>query len=330
MGFCKKRSYVLLKNILIGVDGGGTKTNLVAVEATSGSVVATATSGSIHTLSLGYETACKNLAQGVQKLALSPQDAILGIALGDPAIDDTPATEKDGLPLRRFGQSFCVKQGTCFAKSDVFMALYAFTGGAPGAFLVAGTGSMGVAITKPYHHAGENPVLTVGGWGDPTCDPGSGCYIAVEAIKASLNAFDGVGPDTGLCKALLDFYGVRAPRELIDRFNGENATRSDWAVFARQVDDVAMAGDRVAQAILKNAGEVLAAYANRMLKEMEHPQIGIYGSILLKCQTVNRIFTQKVLEMHPTAKIQIPQHPPEYGAAMFAADALGIDRRNWI
>lgn len=62
---------------------------------------------------------------------------------------------------------------------DVYMALYGLTKGEEGILLISGTGSMGVAIDK------DTNLHTVGGWGRPTNDNGSGYYIAVEGIKAA-------------------------------------------------------------------------------------------------------------------------------------------------
>ena len=43
-----------------------------------------------------------------------------------------------------------------------------------------------------------------------------------------------------------------------------------------------------------------------------------------------RFFEAEVLAVIPDAQIVRPARPPEYGAVMFAADALHIDRRQWI
>ncbi len=315
--------------VIIGADGGGTKTAWIALDASSGKVIAKATGESIHAMSLGQAKAIEHLQQGIEKLQLKEEDTICAIGLGDPAIDDTASTGESGEPLR---QAVAQRYGCpCFSKSDVFMALYAFTKGQAGAFLVAGTGSMGVALTSAYcHRSHHNPVTTVGGWGDPTCDPGSGCDIAVQAICKGIQAFDGVGQPTALCQALLDFYKVKEPRDLIGILNAQGVTRGDLACFAKQVDECSQKGDGVASAILENAAQSLAAYGIRLLEGMEQPNLGVYGSVLLKNQQIRSRFEQLLLHKIPNARIRVPEHPPEYGAAVFAADALEIDRRNWL
>ncbi len=312
--------------MIIGADGGGTKTNLIAVDADSGKQLAVSTAGSIHSYSLGMETAVANMEIGLKGLGLEPDDRIVAISIGDPALDDSdPAA---GEPLRRqmYAQGLCPSNAACFSKSDVFMALYAFSGGAPGALLVAGTGSMGVALSRPYCHGGDNTLLTVGGWGQPTNDPGSGCAIAVGGITAAMNAFDGVAPATSLCEEALAFYGVASPRELIDVFNGPYITRSKIAAFATRVDACAQAGDAVAAAILTEAGEMLGRYGLSMLRQMEGAErrLGLYGSVLVNNAGVRAILTETVRKEYPEASVTVLTRSPEYGAARFAADALGI------
>ena len=260
-------------------------------------------------------------------MRLSQEDRILALSIGDPAIDDT--TPLAGETLRKIGEQLLGEGGICFSKSDVFMALYAFSLGTPAALLVAGTGSMGVGIKTPYQHGKDNTVFTVGGWGNPTCDPGSGYWIAVNGICAAINAFDSIAPQTALCQRVLSFFGVTEPRKLIDIFSG-TIQRNQIAAFSKEVDDCAKEGDQISLDILHSAGNILAQYACQLLKGMETPKIGVYGSVLLRNEIVRQTLEQQVKIAYPKAKIETPNHPPEYGAAVYGADALGIDRRNWL
>ena len=318
-----------MRDLIIGIDGGGTKTNLVAVDAATGKTVAASGVDSIHVLNLGFDRALDNLKLGIEALGLSPEDRIIAISIGDPAIDDTPEGALLGQPLRKAAESFCAPGGICVSQSDVFMALYAFSGGEPAALLAAGTGSMGIAMHQPFDPEKENKLITVGGWGDPTGDPGSAYSIAVQGIQEAILAFDGVAPYTLLCRSCLAFYGADEPRKLIEVFNSSDLPRSHIAAFARQVDSCANIGDGTARRILRGAGQMLSRYAKVLLQNMEHPKIGITGSVLLKNQTVRRYFEEETRKHFPNVQICVPTAPPEYGAAMLAADILKLDRRNW-
>lgn len=312
----------MMRKVIIGVDGGGTKTNLVAIDAVSGAVFATATGGSIHAYALGADTAAANLQAAIDSLKLAPDDRITALAVGDPAIDDCADIEET-LLYRALRKRHVYSETAYFSKSDVFMALYGLSGGSPAALIVAGTGSMGIGLKRPYVHGVHNEVLTVGGWGDPTTDPGSGYNIAVNGIRAAIDAFDGVAPETALCQEVQNFFGADSPRALIDVFNGAGLTKGEVAAFARQVDAAALDGDSVAAKILADAGHALGRYGLSLLRQMGDapPCLGIYGSVLLHSKGVQKAFFDTVLAVRPDAEIRMPELPPEYGAARYAADA---------
>ena len=319
-----------MRDVILGVDGGGTKTKTVAVDIISGEMIASSVTGSIHTGTMGVKTAADHLETAIRELHLREDDRIVALAVGDPAIDDSTESDDSAL-LRELAVRGSLPEHTaCFCKSDVFMALYGFTKGAPGGLIVSGTGSMGVALTAPYRHGEENDILTVGGWGEPTGDPGSGYDIAVKGIRAAIDAFDGIAPPTLLCREILDGFGVGSPRDLIPVFNGSGTDRSRIAAFAVRVSACALAGDTVATAILTAAGQVLGKYGLALLQGIEKPfrRLGIYGSVLIKNDTVRQAFSDTVRASMPDAVIGIPADPPEYGAACFAADALRIHWKN--
>ena len=312
-----------MRNVIIGIDGGGTKSNLVALDAATGEKLAWTATGSINVYFGGLEQAAENVKKGLETLSLDPEDRILAVGIGDPALDDSCLIE--GAALRERISGMLPGEPPCFSRSDVFMALYAFTGGQPGALLVAGTGSMGVGLPEAYCHGGENPMLTVGGWGNPTTDPGSGFDIGTHGICAALDAFDGVGPNTALCRAAMDFFGAAEPRQLVAALNGEDMTRSRIAAFSRQVARCADDGDPVSIGILGKAGQILGRYGCSLLRQMgKAAPVGAYGSVLVNNDFVRRIFTKTIQEEFPQATVSIPEVPPEYGAARFAAHALGI------
>ena len=225
-----------MRELIIGIDGGGTKTNLIAMDIQTGLIAASTSTGSIHIFTMGETTALRNLELGIAGLQLGNEDHVVAVAIGDPAIDDCDDDNPD-TPLAAAAADLC---GSCkvFIKSDVFVAMYAFFGGEPGAFLVSGTGSMGIALTEAYHHSGTNAYFTVGGWAMPTTDPGSGFDIAIQGIQAAVHAFDGVADYTELCDALLEFGQMDSPRQLIPWFNNGSLTRGQIAQFAQYVDNV--------------------------------------------------------------------------------------------
>ena len=55
-----------MRSVIIGADGGGTKTNLVAVDALSGQKIAASSAGSIHIYSMGIKMAVDNMETAIR------------------------------------------------------------------------------------------------------------------------------------------------------------------------------------------------------------------------------------------------------------------------
>jgi len=71
------------------------------------------------------------------------------------------------------------------AETDSFCMLVGAHGGRPGAILIAGTGSIAEALRADGSRA------TVGGWGFPVADEGSGAWLGLHAMRHAQAAMDG-------------------------------------------------------------------------------------------------------------------------------------------
>ena len=314
-----------MRNIVIGVDGGGTKTNFAAFDIDSGSIVASSTAKSINSYSLSMPAALSNFCEGLKLLKLNNDDHIKAVSIGDPAMDDSVGNKKAAEFRGRICEACGFKEDTeVLSCSDAFMALYALSGGEPAALVIAGTGSMGLAFKKKYIHGKNNEIITVGGWGEPTTDGGSAYYIAVKAICKAMDAFDGIAPYTALCREVIGYFKAGSPRDLINVFNNTRIEKSKLASFATIVNSSALNGDSVAYNILASAGDILGRYAVSLLKQIEKNdcRVGIYGSVLMKSKAVRESFDRTVYTWFPEADICVPEKPPEYGAIQYALDKL--------
>ena len=72
--------------------------------------------------------------------------------------------------------------------SDGFTTLLGAHGGRPGVVVAAGTGSIGEALRDDGEH------ISVGGWGYPVGDDGSGAWIGMRAMREAQRASDGRAP----------------------------------------------------------------------------------------------------------------------------------------
>ena len=309
-------------SIIIGVDGGGTKTRVSAVDA-GGRIIAGSEGASINYNNIGVDKAFSNFKYIMEDLHID-YAKIRAVSIGDPAQDDicvNPHTEnftrkiRTHLPLGPMTE--------IYIKSDVYMALYGLTQGKAGALIVSGTGSMGAAIDE------NGGFYVAGGGGFPINDTGSGYDIAVAAFQYIFDAFDKFGyrdiAKTGgmLSAAALDYYGVSHPRELINCFHGEHNSRARVAEFSKIVYLCAERGCKEAVRILEKAGQKLAECGVRLIGRMNYPPegcplIGIYGSVLTNNHFVRDSFDRGIRLKYPLAEIKEAQMPPEYAAVIYA------------
>ena len=291
----------------VGVDGGGTKTALVAATP-DGKEKSHAVCGPLNYNFIGLEKALENLAEGIKLLGL-PKGSIAAIGIGDPSIDD----EAESPAAQDFAaRAAALLEAPVYVRSDAYMTLFALTGGKkPGVLIISGTGSMTIGEDE------TGKISVVGGWGRLTGDEGSGYYIGREGICAALRAADGVAPETALTEAACKHFEKKKPRDLIAAFYGDE--EPDVAGFSRCVAECAARGDEVANEILLNAAAHLSRYASVLIEKCNADLVGVWGSVLCKNATVRQAFESGVKEKFPYVQISEPAISAELAAALYAA-----------
>ncbi|BDV29921.1 N-acetylglucosamine kinase [Microbacterium terricola] len=154
-------------------------------------------------------------------------------------------------------------------------------GSRSGAVVAAGTGVVTLAV-------GLHSVARVDGWGYIMGDAGSGYWIGRAALDASMRAYDGRGPATGL----VDVVRERWP----DLAQAYIALQSDddrvriVAAFAADVAALASDGDEVALRITAEAAHELATSVSTAIGRVRDRDEtfavcavgGVFGSALLR------------------------------------------------
>jgi glucosamine kinase len=135
------------------------------------------------------------------------------------------------------------------AANDAVTACIGAHAGADGGLVIAGTGSAAIARVK-----GKETII--GGRGFTIGDDGSGAHIGLDAMRAAMRAFDGLGPASALTA------------DIIGRFGGDSVAMMRWArdakpgdfgAFAPGVFSRAAEGDRIALEIAARAASAIGA-----------------------------------------------------------------------
>lgn len=247
----------------LGIDAGGTHTRARLVTA-DGAVVGTGEAGPGNTR-IGLPEALGAVEhaylEALDQAGLDPSHlesvrAGLGIA-GLNRRGVLPGLQEHDFPFRSIA----------FA-SDAAIANLGAHAGEDGGIVIVGTGSIGFA------RVGEQ-VYTIGGYGFPISDEGSGADLGLSAIRRALWARDGRTPHSAMTQEVLDHFHGSAG-EIVD-WTGR-ATPADYAAFAPSVMDHAVAGDPIAEEIVQAAALRLDRLI-RVLLEKGAPSCCLLGGV---------------------------------------------------
>jgi glucosamine kinase len=171
--------------------------------------------------------------------------------------------------------------------------------------LVAGTGSVAVGIGRH----GER--RRAGGWGSRVGDEGSGAWLGIEAVRASLRALDGRDPRGPLAAAVAAAWGA-GPEALVGR--ARTATPADFARLAPLV--LGAHHDPVASLLRTEAVAHLGALVLAVARGLEEPG-GATRWALATTGGVAATLAQEVRRQLPESLAcawQAPWGPPVAGA----------------
>ena len=283
----------------LGVDGGGSKTLAVIVDA-AGVERGRGSAGSSNHQAVGIEAAVANLRQATDVAAHAascsrpPESAWLGLAGVDHAGDIAllwPHVESLAAQVRLTNDAELVLSGL---ELQIGVAL------------IAGTGSIALGRDAAGHSARAS------GWGHILGDEGSGYDLGRQALQAAVRAADGRGRPTLLLQAILDDWALSEPELLLQRvYQG-----SDKAAIARLAPLVlrcAEAGDAVACAIVRRAALELAVAAQTVSRRLgfaaEPLPVALGGGLLVHDELYRREVLRHLERRQPLGCIAVVREP---------------------
>ena len=226
----------------IGVDGGGTKTELILIDQ-AGTIVERQLAGGCNPNVAGAEAARRTLTEALAALAgHHPVSHTLLCMSGAPAFwQETAATLQS---TDRFGP--------VTALDDSRPVLELATGGQPGLVGHAGTGSF-VAAQAP-----DGSLHYAGGTGWRFGDPGSGYDLGRRAIAKALLELQGWQLPTRLSTLVRDHTGLVNAAEITRHFYHHPEPNKQIAALAPALLRLAAEGDHAAhQVVAESVGALL-------------------------------------------------------------------------
>ncbi len=308
-----KSIYISSHDLFLGVDGGGTKTHVVILNAQQ-QIVAEGFSGPSNPLRVGIETAIGNIRSAIISACdtnnLNPSDidcASVGLA-GVRRLDLREQVRN------RIIQKLGFKKVTVLTDAEI--ALYGTTLGKAGLVIISGTGS--ICLGKDE----KGKTATAGGWGPIAGDEGGGVSIAKQALQAIAKALDGRGRETKLKDVAAEYFRASTPEDLIVAIYSPQMDNRKIAGFAEFVIETAKDGDEIAVEILSIAGFELGLAAYAVIKKLKMQRkkvpIGTVGGIFNAGELLTDPLIETVHSYAPKAFLVKPELPPANAAALMS------------
>jgi N-acetylglucosamine kinase-like BadF-type ATPase len=268
-------------NLVLGIDGGGTRTRASIVSGDR--IVAHAENGSIKRLRVGAEAAEANLRELLAEVyaqagVKSVQAASAGVASASmPGVTEW---------ITAVFNDFSVARSEVVG--DEVIALDAAFRGGPGILQIAGTGSNTIG------RAPDGSRESAGGWSSRLGDEGSGYWIGLHSIRRALNAYDRDEPSRVL-ETVGKIWGTKTIDELVNI--GDSTPGPDFAALAPAISELAEAGDPVAVDVVRQAASDLVSFVllvraklRRKHGLVDEVPVAWIGSVIGKARLVREPF----------------------------------------
>jgi N-acetylglucosamine kinase-like BadF-type ATPase len=304
-----------LRRLVVGVDGGGTRTRAAVLNGPQ--ILGEGAAGPSNPLRVGIDKGATAIREAVDKAcaaALIQRDDLIAAGVGLAGIrrKDVRARMHDTLV-----QTLGIKNIELVSDGDI--ALYGATDGRPGVVVISGTGSIAVGMNRQGKRA------YAGGWGPVAGDEGSGSWIARRALQSVARATDGRGPKTALTEAACEFFQVTTPDDLSTAIYAPTITNDRIAGFSKLVIQVAQ-DDDVAREILKDAGKELGKAAVTVIHKLkldhERFQVAFIGGVFAAGELVTQPLIEQVMKHATKAFIDNPSFSPTVAAGRMAQENL--------
>ncbi len=301
--------------LIVGVDGGGTKTRVIVADE-RGHELASATGGGSAARPGQTTQAAEVIAQTVTE-ALAACDRsgevprVLCAGLAGAGREPERQAVREALVRLEVADLVLVEPDAIIALDDAF-------GDGPGILLVSGTGSSCF---------GRSPTGTFGrcgGWGPNIGDEGSGGWIGRRALSIAAAAADGREPETTLLPAVLTALELESSDGLIAW-----AAHADPAALARlanPVITVAATGDLRANSLLAMAAEELVTHVRALARQLFTDErasipVALAGGLMERGSFIRTKVEQRLKSAVPGAVVRTEPVVPARGAVRLALKA---------
>ena len=308
-----------MSDIVIGVDGGGSKTRVMV--GTAEGEVLTTLDGPKSAVTPGQaarsadvigDLVTRALAEIAQPGSILPRVLYCGVA--GTGRDEERKALHAALDAKELAEEVVID-------SDGLIAMYDALEDRAGILLVVGTGSIA------YGRSPAGEIVRCGGWGPVFGDEGSGGWIGRRALGIVAASSDGREPPTALLFPILAATQCEDVQDLIPW-----AAAADARAFASLVPVVfstAAAGDPRANALVTLAAEELVLHIRALSRQLFTDEraavaVAFSGGLMDRGSPLRKRLEQRLKSAVPGAQLRAEEVLPARGALRAAARRIHL------
>jgi len=304
--------------IVVGVDGGGSRTRVLVADEQGREIVSIEGGGSA--VKPGEAERSADIIAALIRDALASSDMThvtpKVVCVGVAGVGRDPERQAlwQALASRDVAEEVVVHADATVALDDAF-------GEGPGVLLIAGTGSVAFGRGPTGNFA------RCGGWGPYFGDEGSGAWIGRKALSVVTAAADGREPETTLTGAILTAAEVNEVSELVAW--AASASPGMLGTLAPVVMSVAESGDLRANALLTLAVEELMLHLRTLARQLFVDEraavpVALAGGLMGRGSALRKRLEHRLKSAVPGGQVRAEEVVPVRGAVRGALRFLGV------
>ena len=309
------------EDLVLAIDGGNSKTDVVLVTA-SGRTLSHVRGPGSSPHHLGIDGAVDLLEDMVMKAAAQAgaggQQPVAAVAQVNLAGVDFPSEEVAATDaIARRGWASDLEVG-----NDSFALLRAGTDAVDAVAVVCGAGINCVGVSRDGRHARFASLGRISG------DWGGGMELGDEALWWAARAVDGRGPETALSRLVPEHFGLLDAPSVYESIHFGRLEHRRLIELAPVVLRASRDGDEVARGIVTTLGQEVVHMARAALTRLamlDVPTVVVLGGGVLTSRdaVLRGEIDARLAEVAPLARTVVTEVSPVVGAALLGLDRLG-------
>ena len=304
--------------IVIGIDGGGSRTRALVADENGNEIVTVEGEGSA--VRPGQAERSAEVIAALVRDALAASDMshvtpkVICVGVAGVGREAEQQALWQALASRELAEEVVVHADATVALDDAF-------GDGAGVLVIAGTGSVA------FGRGPTGQFARCGGWGPVFGDEGGGAWIGRRALSIVTAAADGREPETSLTGAILTAAELNDVTDLVAW--AAASTPASLATLAPVVMSVADAGDLRANALLTMAVEELVIHARTLARQLFVDEraafpLALAGGLLSRGTPIRKRLEHRLKSAVAGAQLRSEEVVPARGAVKGALRFLGV------